>query len=111
MGRVKDYVFRNLQSEIKVSDMAEQFAVNPDYLSFLFHKNTGKTIRRYVLEEKVKAAQSMLLYTENSLQEIAFALNFSSQSHFSTVFRKITGVTPREYRDMYTVEKTADNMK
>lgn len=111
VGRVKDYVFRNLQSEIKVSDMAEQFAVNPDYLSFLFHKSTGKTIRRYVLEEKVKAAQSMLLYTENSLQEIAFALNFSSQSHFSTVFRKITGVTPREYRDMYTVEKTADNMK
>lgn len=105
VGRVKDYVFRNLQSEIKVSDMAEQFAMNPDYLSFLFHKSTGKTIRRYVLEEKVKAAQSMLMYTDNSLQEIAFALNFSSQSHFSTVFRKITGVTPREYRDMYTVEK------
>lgn len=107
--KVKDYIFRNLQSDIKVSDMAEQFAVNADYLSFLFHKSTGKTISRYVLEEKVKAAESMLVYTDNSLQEIAFALNFSSQSHFSTVFRRIAGVTPREYRDMYTVEKTADN--
>lgn len=107
--KVKDYIFRNLQSEIKVSDMAEQFAVNADYLSFLFHKSTGKTISRYVLEEKVKAAESMLVYTDNSLQEIAFALNFSSQSHFSTVFRKIAGVTPREYRDMYTVEKTVEN--
>jgi AraC-like DNA-binding protein len=103
VGKVKDYIFRNLQSEIKVSDMAEKFAVNADYLSFLFHKNTGKTISRYVLEEKVKAAQSMLIYTDNSLQEIAFSLNFSSQSHFSTVFRKIAGVTPREYRESYTM--------
>lgn len=109
VGKVKDYIFRNLQSDIKVSDMAEQFAVNADYLSFLFHKSTGKTISRYVLEEKVKAAQSMLVYTDNSLQEIAFALNFSSQSHFSTVFRKIAGVTPREYRDMYTAKNVADS--
>ncbi len=104
VARVKDYVFQNLQSEIKVSDMAEQFGINADYLSFLFHKSTGKTIRRYVLEEKVKVAQSMLMYTNNSLQEIAFVLNFSSQSHFSTVFRKITGVTPREYRECYTAQ-------
>ena len=106
--KVKDYIFCNLQSEIKVSDMAEQFAVNADYLSFLFHKSTGKTISRYVLEEKVKAAESMLVYTDNSLQEIAFALNFSSQSHFSTVFRKIVGVTPRQFRDTYTMDKTAE---
>ena len=106
--KVKDYIFCNLQSDIKVSDMAEQFAVNADYLSFLFHKSTGKTISRYVLEEKVKAAESMLVYTDNSLQEIAFVLNFSSQSHFSTVFRKIVGVTPRQYRDMYTMDKSAE---
>ena len=56
----------------------------------------------------MKAAESMLVYTDNSLQEIAFVLNFSSQSHFSTVFRKIVGVTPRQYRDMYTMDKSAD---
>lgn len=88
--------------------MAEQFAVNADYLSYLFHKSTGKTISRYVLEEKVKAAESMLIYTDNSLQEIAFALNFSSQSHFSTVFRKIVGVTPRQYRDTYTMNRMTE---
>ena len=104
--KVKDYVFRNLQSEIKVSDMAGNFCVNADYLSSLFHKSTGKTITRYVLEEKVKAAKSMLIYTSNTLQEIAFVLNFSSQSHFSTVFRKFTGLTPKEYRDTYSLQET-----
>lgn len=104
--KVKDYVFKNLQNEMKVSDMAEEFAVNADYLSYLFHKSTGKTITQYILEEKVKAAQSMLIYTENTLQEIAFALNFSSQSHFSTVFRKFTGMSPREFRDTYTIQRT-----
>ena len=104
VAKVKDYVFRNLQSEIKVSDMAANFCVNADYLSSLFHKSTGKTITRYVLEEKVKAARSMLIYTTNTLQEIAFVLNFSSQSHFSTVFRKFTGLTPKEYRDTYSLQ-------
>lgn len=105
VAKVKDYVFRNLQSEIKVSDMAGNFCVNADYLSSLFHKSTGKTITRYVLEEKVKAAESMLIYTTNTLQEIAFVMNFSSQSHFSTVFRKFTGLTPKEYRDTYSLQK------
>ncbi|HCT90005.1 MAG TPA: hypothetical protein DF613_01285, partial [Lachnospiraceae bacterium] len=108
VAKVKDYVFRNLQSEIKVSDMAGNFCVNADYLSSLFHKSTGKTITRYVLEEKVKAAKSMLIYTTNTLQEIAFVLNFSSQSHFSTVFRKFTGLTPKEYRDTYSLQKTEE---
>lgn len=106
INKVKDYVFRNLQNEMKVSDMADEFAINADYLSYLFHKSTGKTITQYILEEKVKAAKSMLIYTENTLQEIAFALNFSSQSHFSTVFRKFTGMSPREFRDTFATQRT-----
>ena len=111
VAKVKNYVFCNLQSEIKVSDMAEYFCVNADYLSSLFHKSTGKTITRYVLEEKVKAAESMLIYTENTLQEIAFVMNFSSQSHFSTVFRKFTGLTPKEFRDTYSFKKSQKNQE
>ena len=59
-----------------------------------------------LFRSKVKAAKSMLIYTSNTLQEIAFVLNFSSQSHFSTVFRKFTGLTPKEYRDTYSLQET-----
>lgn len=98
---VKDYIFSHLHSSIQISDIAESLHVNPDYLSHLFSTQEKVTIKRYILREKIKRSQNLLRYSGYSLQDIAFYLGFSSQSHFSKTFREITGMSPNEYRKQF----------
>ena len=69
------------------------------YLSALFKKENGITLSDYIASEKVKEACHMLEYTDKSILEISTALGFSSQSHFTKVFKKIKGVTPKSIRN------------
>lgn len=101
VGKVKDYIFSHLHSKIKVTDIAETLNLNPDYLSNIFSRSEHITIKKYILEEKIRRSQNLLKYSDYSIQEISFYLGFSSQSHFTRVFCEITGVKPNEYRKKY----------
>ena len=99
--KVKDYIFSHLHDRIKVSDMAEELQVNPNYLSSVFNKSENMTIKKYILYEKIRRSQNLLKYSDYNIQEIAFYLGFSSQSHFTRRFQEITGMSPNEYRKNY----------
>lgn len=101
VGKVKDYIFSHLHSKIKVADIAETLKLNPDYLSHIFSKSEHITIKKYILEEKIRRSQNLLKYSDYTIQEISFYLGFSSQSHFTRVFCEITGVKPNDYRKKY----------
>ena len=98
---VKNYIFTHMHDSIKVSTIAEKFNVNADYLSHLFSINEKKTIKQYILDEKIERSKNLLKYSNYKIQEIGFYLGFSSQSHFTKVFREITGMKPSEYRKKY----------
>ena len=63
-----------------------------------FKQEVGVSLTRYVQQEKVAEAKRLLRFTDQELGEIAALLGFSSQSHFQTVFKQITGETPMAYR-------------
>lgn len=86
---------------IRVSDIAGHLGVNPDYLSHLFHREEKITIKRYILEEKIHRGKNLLRFSDYSIHEIGFYLGFSSQSHFSKIFREVTGVSPGRYRSRF----------
>ena len=96
-----DYIYDHLYEQIRVSDLAALTELNESYLSVLFKKETGKTISDYVRQRRVEAAEGMLRYSDYSCSDIANYLAFCSQSHFISVFRKATGLTPRQYRQRY----------
>lgn len=96
-----DYIYDHLHSRIPVQDIAEAVHLSLPYLSKLFHKEVGVTISRYILVKKIEAAENMLKYSEYSPLDIANYLAFSSHSHFISVFKKYTGMTPNEYRNKY----------
>lgn len=75
--------------------------MNADYLSHLFSSQEGITIKRYILQEKIKRSQNLLRYSDYRIQDIGFYLGFSSQSHFSKTFLDITGMSPNEYRKQF----------
>lgn len=98
---VKDYIFSHLHDSIRISDIAKHLNVNPDYLSHLFRTSEKITIKQYIQREKIRRGRNLLRYSDASIHEIAFYLGFSSQSHFTNVFQKITGETPGYYRQQF----------
>lgn len=101
VGKVKDYTFSHLHDKIKVADIAEELGVNPNYLTSVFNKDENISIKKYILQEKIRRSQNLLKYSDYNIQEIGFYLGFSSQSHFTRKFQEIAGMTPNEYRRKY----------
>lgn len=101
VGRTKDYIFAHLHEPVKVSSIAEYLQVNADYLSHLFRKQEKMTISQYIRKEKVKIGENLLRYSDYRIQDIAFYLGFSNQSHFAKAFSEVTGVSPGVYRAKY----------
>jgi AraC-like DNA-binding protein len=93
------YISDHLHYQITLSNLAKQCKLTPQYLSTLFHKETGRTITDYIMDEKLETAKQMLAYSQHTLQEIASNLGFSSHSNFTLHFRKHYRMTPSEYRN------------
>lgn len=100
-----DYIYDHLHEPLTLEKLADNSGLNPSYFSKLFSKETGVTVKAYIINAKVKTAENMLCYSDFSLSDIALTLGFSSQSAFTYVFRKNTGLTPKKYRDMNSSRK------
>ncbi|MCM1304921.1 MAG: helix-turn-helix domain-containing protein [Butyrivibrio sp.] len=96
-----DYIYYHLHEKITVAELAEYVGLYPSYLSTLFAREAGISISEYVLGKRIETAKNMLKFSEFSYSEIAATLAFSSQSHFTKVFREKEGITPKVYRDRY----------
>lgn len=101
-----DYIHDNLHTRITLDALAQHTGLNPSYLSRLFKKETGSSVSEYIRSLKIDTAKNMLIYSDFSPSEIASVLAFSDQSHFTEVFRKYTGVTPRKFQTLHSGEMT-----
>jgi AraC-like DNA-binding protein len=77
------------------------------YLANLFSEVTGTTIEKYFLSHKIEKVKELLVYDELNLKEIAFKLHYSSISHLSSQFKKITGLTPSHFKQLKHKRRTA----
>ena len=97
--RAKEYVEEHIDESIRVVQIGEALGINENYLTGLFHKYEGITLQHYIRKEKVRQAKELLLYSSYSCSEIAALLCFSTQSHFSSAFKREVGMTPAKYRE------------
>lgn len=96
--RAVEYIKENLNTKLLAEDIARAVHVSPHYLFTKFKKETGKTLTEFINEEKIKKACYYIVFTDNSFSEIANFLSFSSQSYFQSVFKKVMGQTPNEWK-------------
>ena len=96
---VIEYVKRHLTDEITRQDVADAVHMNADYLSKVFKKKAGITLSEYIRQERLNYARHLLEHSEMNINEIATLLNFSSQSHFSSAFKKQYHCSPADYRN------------
>ncbi len=81
--------------------------LNKEYsqLSKLFSATTGITIEQFAILQKIEKAKELLVYDELSLKEIAYRLVYSSSAHLSAQFKKVTGLTPTEFKNLGNSER------
>lgn len=104
IAQCQEYIFNHLHEAIPMPVLAELTGLNAAYLSTLFKKETGLTISAFIQQEKVEEAKKLLDFTTDSISTLATRLNYYDQTHFIKSFKRIAGVTPKQYRDRKRVK-------
>ena len=98
LSRVQLFIEAHLARRIRMEELAQRSGLSVFYFSRAFRQSTGQTPHAYVQQRRVERARELLNGSTRSLGEIALEVGFSSQSHFTTVFRRLTGLTPAVIR-------------
>ncbi len=95
----RTYIASHYLEDIVLTDLAELLRVNPDYLGLLIKRKTGQTFREILTQKRVDESKIYLkLHPNRTITEISRLCGFNDSNYYSTVFRKLTGVSPRGYR-------------
>ena len=92
------YIREHSEQKFSLSEIAGALFVNSNYLARVFKRETGRTLLWYHNAVRCENAKKILLETELSVAEISSAVGYISPAHFSHQFRKITGLSPSEWR-------------
>ncbi|MCA6106773.1 helix-turn-helix domain-containing protein [Bradyrhizobium cenepequi] len=104
LKRVVEYVAEHLDEKVTLADMAAAARLSRMHFAALFFRATGLTPHQYLLKQRVSTAQEMLRTTDKSIVDIALSVGFSTQAHFTTVFKRIVGQTPLKWREGRSAE-------
>ena len=97
-GKAHDMFVDHFELPLTLQDVADRVSMDVFSFSRAFKARTGRSPYQYLLQLRVERALHLLLSTDTSLVEMAYACGFSSQAHFTTVFRKVMGMTPGAVR-------------
>jgi two-component system response regulator YesN len=97
IANVQDYIRHNPGKRLSLHEVAAVFNFSPNYLSQLFTKYGGEGFVEYITGVRIAAAKEMLIRGEGPIYEIAEKLGYESAFYFSKVFKKVTGISPREF--------------
>ncbi len=100
-SKISEWVRMNIRCDMKVQDIAETFGYNKTYISRLFKRHSGMTLKDYINRERIKCAKELLLTTQSSIKEIAFELGFGDENLFVKFFKYHENMSPTSFRNMY----------
>lgn len=89
-----------------------QHKVNRDYssLSSIFHSDQGVTIEQYAIQQRIERVKELLLFNQLNMNEISYQLGYSSVNHLSAQFKKVTGLTPTQFKKQANQRKPLDKV-
>ncbi len=98
LKRVVAYVEAHIADRLTLQDLSRAAGISRMHFAAQFKALTGVTPHHYVLARRVEFSQTLLCAQEHTIAEIALAVGFSNQPHYTTVFRKFVGQTPGRWR-------------
>lgn len=104
-AEVRRYIDAHFKESLTLDTLAELAHVNKYYLVHTFSREYGISPINYLIGRRLEESRHLLAHTDHSLSQIAQMMNFSSPSYFSQSFRKLTGMSPMEYRRQQRAEE------
>lgn len=98
---VKNYLDEHYTEKIVLDELAEKYYINKYYLTKIFKETYGSTISNYLIAMRITKAKQLLRFTDMTVDEIGNAVGMSDANYFSRMFRKVEGISPREYRKQW----------
>ncbi|MFI3286443.1 MAG: AraC family transcriptional regulator [Rikenellaceae bacterium] len=96
--RIIEYINLHFREHITLSQLAKHAHMNSSAMCRYFKSKAGQSIFNYLLDVRIAIAKEELATTDNPIAQIAYEIGFSSISYFNTQFKKITNITPSQYR-------------
>jgi AraC family transcriptional regulator len=97
LRRVTEYIQQNLDKDLTLAELAAVVCMSPYHFARLFKCSTGVPPHRFVVRQRIARARGVLATPELSIAEISRLVGFRTASHFTTVFRRVLGITPGAY--------------
>ena len=98
LRRVTEHIQQNLDKDLTLGELAAVVFMSPYHFARLFKSSTGVPPHRFVVRQRVARARACLATEALSITQISRMVGFRTPSHFTTVFRRLLGVTPGAYR-------------
>ncbi|MBB6673877.1 response regulator [Cohnella nanjingensis] len=99
MLSAKDYIERNLSSDLCIDTLADYLGISGSYFSLLFKQHFSETFVEYVTKQRMEMAKSLLAISDKSITAIGQMVGYVERRYFTRVFSKYTGLLPSEYRE------------
>ena len=95
---LREYIAEHITGDVSLMQLSARTGYNADYISRIFHRETGQRISDYISAQKISCVQRLMADESLGLDDIARAAGFSSRSYFNRFIKKMTGVTAQQYR-------------
>ncbi len=99
VDKIIEFISQNINKNYGLIELASEMHYSPNYLNCIFKQEMGMTINDFITSEKVAKAKEMLKDVRNRVQSVSDELGYSHAAYFCSVFKKSTGMTPKEYRE------------
>ena len=93
------YIHENYSANLSLETVAAKVLVNPSHLSRTFKKETGEVVTDYINRIRIEKAKELLAFTDMLVYEVAETVGFKDSAYFSLVFKKITGISPKHFKN------------
>lgn len=101
LSAIKEFLDAHYTEKVVLDELADKFFINKFYLSKIFKETYGTTINNYLISKRITRAKQLLRFTDMTVDEIGAAVGMADANYFSRMFRKIEGISPREYRKQW----------
>jgi AraC family transcriptional regulator len=98
LNRVTDHIDAHLAERLDMTQLAGLVGLSRNHFGHAFRQSMGMTLRDFILERRIVRAKALLQNRSISIAQIALAVGFANQSHFTAQFRRRTGVSPGRFR-------------
>lgn len=99
LKQLKDYIEEHIGDELSIATLAALIPMSQFHFARAFKSAIGEPPHRYIMQRRIERSKVLLSVTTLSAAEIAYQVGFSNQSHFTAQFRKLVGVTPKQFRE------------